>query len=73
MRKLNVEEMSLVAGGTCSKETPASKNSASKCNNGLGNGDQGAPGNSYSNNQAENDANGPNPHQSGFAVVANEC
>ena len=36
------------------------------CNNGFGNGDQCAPGNSFSNNAAENDGNNQQGSQSGF-------
>ena len=57
MRTLQIEELELVAGGV---DTPASGVSQSTKNNGLGNGDQGAPGGSYPNNGAENNnAGGP--------------
>ena len=49
MRSLKVEELELVAGGgECPPE------STKHGNNGLGNGDQTAPGNSLYNNKAEN-------------------
>lgn len=66
MRTLKIEELEVVAGG---KETPAFQNSQSKQNNGLGNGDQTAPGNSLNTNGAEN--NGDGTHPSGFPVVQN--
>lgn len=49
MRTLMMEELELVAGGL-----PDGGGSASTKNNGLGNGDQGAPGGSLPNNGAEN-------------------
>jgi hypothetical protein len=67
MRKLNVEEMDLVAGaGDCPKSTK-------KGNNGLGNGDQEAPGRSLCHNQAENNEDiGTGSHEnSGKPVDAN--
>lgn len=72
MRTLKTEELELVAGG----ETPAFEHSQSKQNNGLGNGDQTAPGNSLAHNGAENNVdNGTgtgNPPGSGnFPVVPN--
>ena len=76
MRKLDSEEMVLIAGGEGHvKTTAAFDNSASKCNMGLGNGDQRAPGNSYPDNQAENTAGaeGGSLHQSGFPTWPNEC
>ena len=62
MRALRMEELELVAGADTT-------NSASKCNNGLGNGNQLAPGNSLNNNQAENGTT--DPHASGKAVDQN--
>ena len=79
MRTLQVEELELVAGGApASGETPGFTNTQSTKNNGLGNGDQGAPGGSGPNNQAENTAGtGPSalhvinfPHTSGFNMDA---
>jgi hypothetical protein len=46
MRVLTFEEMDLVSGGT---------KDGCKRNNGWGNGDDDAPGNSLNNNKAEND------------------
>ena len=70
MRSLKIEELSLVAGGV-----PDSSPSQSKQNNGLGNFDQTAPGNSLNNNGAENNTGGNttgNPPGSGsFPVVPN--
>lgn len=66
MRSLKTEELELVAGAQC---TPAFENSQSKQNNGLGNGDQTAPGNSLENNGAENNSTGTHP--SGFPVNQN--
>jgi len=72
MRTLQIEELEMVAGGV---ETPAPGVSQSTKNNGLGNGDQGAPGGSYTHNGAENNINGQgtgNPPGSGnFPVVPN--
>jgi hypothetical protein len=72
MRSLKVEELSLVAGATCSP-TPQCKDE--RGNNGLGNGDQAAPGSSLENNGAENNTGGNttgNPPGSGnFPVVPN--
>lgn len=68
MRSLKVEELTLVAGG---EPNPVS---TKKGNNGLGNGDQPAPGGSGPNNGAENNAGGTsgNPPGSGnFPVVPN--
>ena len=62
MRTLRIEELELVAGADTT-------NSKSKCNNGLGNGDQLAPGGSLDNNQAENSGTGTNG--SGKAVNQN--
>ena len=59
MRSLKVEELSLVAGAAPEGgTTPAFEKTRSSKNNGLGNGNQGAPGGSYPNNNAEN-ANPP--------------
>lgn len=70
MRTLQIEELELVAGGLIAAEV-----SQSTKNNGLGNGDQGAPGGSYANNGAENNVNGEstgNPPGGGnFPVVPN--
>ena len=61
MRSLTTQELIDVTGGC-----------ASECNNGLGNGDQGAPGGSYPNNQAENNTvTGVSP--SGKDVVPDNC
>ena len=66
MRSLTSEELAYVAGG-CDEP--------SKGNNGLGNGDQTAPGNSYEHNKAENNASFPgtgNPPGSGkWDVIPN--
>ena len=65
MRSLKTEELELVAGGNHSQ---GAENSQSTKNNGLGNGDQGAPGGSLPNNGAENNVNGSstgNPPSSG--------
>ncbi len=51
MRSLKTEELELVAGGDHSQ---GAENTQSTKNNGLGNGDQGAPGGSGPNNGAEN-------------------
>jgi hypothetical protein len=72
MRALEIEELELVAGGA-PPTNPAFENTQSTKNNGLGNGDQGAPGGSGPNNQAENTAgtNGIGDiHQSGYAMDA---
>lgn len=56
MRSLKVEELSLVAGAAPEGgTTPAFEQNRSSKNNGLGNGNQGAPGGSYPNNGAENE------------------
>ena len=72
MRSLKIEELELVAGGV---DTPAPGVSQSTKNNGLGNGDQGAPGGSLPNNGAENNVDGSstgNPPGSGnFPVIPN--
>jgi hypothetical protein len=73
MRTLQIEELELVAGGG-PPTNPAFQNTQSSKNNGLGNGDQGAPGGSEPNNNAENsNGTGPSamgvvnfPHTSGF-------
>ena len=69
MRTLKTEELELVAGAGLD---PAS---TKKGNNGLGNGDQTAPGGSGPNNGAENNAGGNttgNPPGSGkWDVVPN--
>lgn len=73
MRNLKVEEIELVGGGTM--ETPAFENSQSTKNNGLGNGDEGAPGQSFTHNGAENNGDAVttgNPPGSGrWDVVPN--
>lgn len=69
MRNLKIEELELVAGGV--DTTPAFEASQSTKNNGLGNGDQGAPGGSYPNNGAENNNAGGPIGGSGFPVVPN--
>jgi len=71
MRTLQVEELELVAGGV---DTPAYGVSQSTKNNGLGNGDQGAPGGSLPNNGAENNmgnttGTGNPPGSGNFPVV----
>lgn len=70
MRTLQIEEMEMVAGGLIAAEV-----SQSTKNNGLGNGDQGAPGGSLAHNGAENNVNGAstgNPPGSGnFPVNPN--
>ena len=74
MRSLKIEELELVAGG----DTGGVPNAAStkQQNNGLGNGDQTAPGNSLEHNQAENNVSNTtgtgNPPGSGkFPVIPN--
>ena len=72
MRTLRTEELASVVGGT---EECWCDCGPQKGNNGLGNGDQTAPGNSYDHNKAENNAAFPgtgNPPGSGkWAVVPN--
>jgi hypothetical protein len=72
MRALKTEEMELVAGGVPGE---GAEHTQSTKNNGLGNGDQGAPGGSLPNNKAENNTGGNttgNPPGSGnFPVVPN--
>ena len=54
-REPGIGEMVLIAGASeqCEPNTrPAFERGASKWNNGLGNGDEGADGNSYDNNNA---------------------
>lgn len=68
MRTLQIEELEMVAGGV---ETPAPGVSQSTKNNGLGNGDQGAPGGSYTHNGAENNNAGGPIGGSGFPVNPN--
>lgn len=69
MRSLKIEELELVAGGDAGGVPASTKN------NGLGNGDQGAPGGSLDHNGAENNTGGNstgNPPGSGnFPVVPN--
>jgi len=69
MRTLKTEELELVAGAGIDPHP------SKKGNNGLGNGDQTAPGGSGPNNGAENNAGGNtsgNPPDSGnFPVVPN--
>lgn len=71
MRNLKTEELALVAGGVATLPPQASK----KENNGLGNGDQSAPGASLDVNKAENNTGGNtigNPPGGGtFPVVPN--
>jgi len=71
MRTLKTEELSLVGGGVSPYPSP----SQSKANNGLGNYNQVAPGNSLENNGAENNTGGNttgNPPGSGnFPVIPN--
>jgi hypothetical protein len=68
MRSLKTEELELVAGAA----TPAFENSQSTKNNGLGNGNQGAPGGSLPNNGAENNLDNAGGTQgNGFPVVPN--
>jgi len=72
MRSLKIEELELVAGGV---DTPAPGVSQSTKNNGLGNGDQGAPGGSLLYNGAENnvgaDSTGNPPGSGNFGVIPN--
>ena len=65
MRTLKTEEMELVAGGDAGGAPTRQRNEPR--NNGLGNGDQDAPGGSGPNNGAENSAGGTtgNPPGSG--------
>jgi hypothetical protein len=59
MRKLNVEEMDLVAGAAAGGiQGPNVQTKNGWQNNGLGNLDQPAPGNSLDNNGAENNTGG---------------
>jgi hypothetical protein len=53
MRTLRTEELELVAGAGVVPDSTKKE----KGNNGLGNGDQTAPGNSLNNNGAENNVN----------------
>ena len=72
MRTLKTEEMELVAGGDPGE---GALHTHSSKNNGLGNGNQSAPGGSLPNNGAENNVNGSstgNPPGSGnFPVIPN--
>ena len=76
MRSLKTEELELVAGAgidpCCSKDCEPEP---AKGNNGLGNGDQTAPGGSGPNNKAENNSGGNttgNPPGSGrWNVIPN--
>ena len=65
MRTLKVEELDLVAGAGV-EPTPAKKG-----NNGLGNGDQTAPGGSGPNNGAENNGDNAGGSQGGKPVIPN--
>lgn len=71
MRSLKIEELELVAGG----DPGGVPDPHSTKNNGLGNGDQGAPGGSLAHNGAENNVGGSdsgNPPGSGnFGVNPN--
>lgn len=73
MRTLKTEELALVAGGDAGGVP--NEASTKQQNNGLGNGDQTAPGNSLEQNQAENNTGGNtigNPPGGGtFPVVPN--
>ena len=66
MRTLKTEELELVAGAG----VPAAPTKKQGENNGLGNGDQTAPGGSGPNNGAENNASGAT-NGSGKPVVPN--
>jgi hypothetical protein len=71
MRTLKTEELAMVAGAGA----PAAPVKKERGNNGLGNGDQAAPGNSLENNGAENNVGGSStgnpPGQGKFPVVPN--
>jgi len=72
MRTLMIEELAMVAGG----DAGGNPNPNSTKNNGLGNGDQSAPGNSLTHNGAENNVSNTtgtgNPPGSGnFGVNPN--
>lgn len=70
MRTLKTEELELVTGAF--NTTPAFENSQSKQNNGLGNGNQSAPGNSLANNGAENNlSNAGGTQGNNFLVTPN--
>lgn len=58
MRSLKIEELELVAGGDAGGVPNAASTKHENGNNGLGNGDQTAPGNSLENNKAENNTGG---------------
>ena len=62
MRVLTFEEMDLVSGGT---------KDGCKRNNGWGNGDDDAPGNSLNNNKAENDVRPGAAHKT-WGTAANQ-
>jgi hypothetical protein len=72
MRTLKTEELELVAGAGDVCPEPTKRVAG---NNGLGNGDQAAPGSSLTHNGAENNVDGTttgNPPGSGnFPVVPN--
>ena len=72
MRSLKTEELELVAGGAPGE---GALHTQSTKNNGLGNGDQGAPGGSRWNNGAENNgttvSTGNPPGSGNFPVVPN--
>jgi hypothetical protein len=71
MRTLKTEEMELVAGGDAGG---IPHDTSKQQNNGLGNGDQTAPGNSLNRNQAENnvgETSGNPPGSGNFPVVPN--
>ena len=55
MRNLKIEELELVAGGDAGG---IPHDTSKQANNGLGNGDQTAPGASLDTNQAENNVGG---------------
>ena len=75
MRTLKIEELALVAGaGTEPGSTKDEEKN--KGNNGLGNGDQTAPGNSLTHNAAENNVSnmtgtGNPPGSGNFPVIPN--
>lgn len=73
MRSLKIEELELVAGGDAGG-VPNGE-STKQQNNGLGNGDQTAPGASLAHNKAENNMGGNstgNPPGGGtFPVIPN--
>jgi hypothetical protein len=67
MRSLRTEELELVAGAGVTPDNTKRQ----QANNGLGNGDQIAPGNSLATNQAENNLSNSGGTQGGFSVTPN--